>query len=141
MAVHTLGKISLHYVIMRHLMEHCYAPTSDDLATHFGVQRKEIASAMSALQEYHGVVLHPHCPEVWVIHPFSTAPTCFTVRYGERSWWGNCALCSLGIAALLGAEEFDQTRGTGVEVEDRPRLHVAPPPDVVIDERLKPGIG
>jgi hypothetical protein len=109
MAVHTLDKISLHYVIMRHLMQHCYAPTSDALATHFGVEREEVASAMSALQEYHGLVLHPHCPEVWVIHPFSTAPTCFTVRHGERSWWGNCAWCSLGIAALLG--------GNGVSIE------------------------
>jgi hypothetical protein len=109
MAVHTLDKISLHYVIMRHLMEHCYAPSSDALATYFGVEREEVASAMFGLQEYHGMVLHPHCPEVWVIHPFSTAPTCFTVRHGERSWWANCAWCSLGIAALLG--------GDGVSIE------------------------
>jgi Alkylmercury lyase len=31
------------------------------------------------------------------------------VRQGERSWWGNCAWCSLGIAALLG--------GNGVSIE------------------------
>jgi hypothetical protein len=105
----TLDKISLHYVIMHHFMEHCCAPTSDAVATYFGVEREEVASAMFALQEYHGVVLHPHCPEVWVIHPFSTAPTCFTVRHGERSWWANCAWCSLGIAALLD--------GNGVSIE------------------------
>jgi hypothetical protein len=28
MAAHTLDKISLHYVIMRHLLEHCYAPST-----------------------------------------------------------------------------------------------------------------
>jgi Alkylmercury lyase len=109
MASFPLDKISLHYVILRHLMEHCYAPTCDALEKFFGVQNQEIGSAMLALQEYHGVVLHPHCPEVWVIHPFSTAPTCFTVRYGERSWWAPCAWCSLGIAALLG--------GNGVSIE------------------------
>src|SRR3954451_24697696 len=89
--VRPLDKISLHYVILRYFMEHCHAPTCDALATHFGAERDEIASALFALQEYHGVVLHPHCPEVWVIHPFSTGPTCFTVRQGERSWWGNWA--------------------------------------------------
>ena len=102
MTSQALDKISLHSVIMHHLMEHCYAPTSDTLANYFGVEREELVSAMFALQDYHGVVLHPHCPEVWVVHPFSTSPTCFTVRYGERSWWGSCAWCSLGIAALLG---------------------------------------
>jgi Alkylmercury lyase len=109
MTTRALDKISLHHVIMHHFMEHCCAPTGDALATYFGVEREEIASAMFALQEYHGVVLHPHCPEVWVAHPFSTAPTCFTVRYGERRWWANCAWCSLGIAALLG--------GNGVSIE------------------------
>jgi hypothetical protein len=29
------------------------------------------------LQEYHGVVLHPNEPKIWVIHPFLLAPTNF----------------------------------------------------------------
>lgn len=89
---------------MRSLVDNGYAPTSDELAGHFGVGKRDIAAALSKLQEYHGVVLHPHCPEVWVSHPFSTAPTNFLVRKGERMWWGNCAWCSLGIAALLGGD-------------------------------------
>ena len=32
------------------------------------------------LQEYHGVVLHPNEPRVWVLHSFSLAPTSFYVR-------------------------------------------------------------
>jgi hypothetical protein len=67
--------------------------------------------ALQDLAAYHGVVLHPHAPEVWVAHPFSTAPTLFTVRHGARLWWGNCAWCSLGIAGLLG--------GNGVTIETR----------------------
>jgi len=105
MAHPALDKISLHHAIMHHFIQHCHAPSSDWLATYFGVAREQVASAMFALQEYHGVVLHPHCPEVWVAHPFSTGPTCFTVRHGERRWWGNCAWCSLGIAALLGGND------------------------------------
>jgi hypothetical protein len=104
-----LDKISLHHAILRSLMDTGYAPTRSALTHHFGTSAEEVDRALSALQEYHGVVLHPHTPEVWVAHPFSTAPTCFVVRYGDRLWWGNCAWCSLGIAALLG--------GDGVAIE------------------------
>jgi hypothetical protein len=106
-----LNKFSLHHVILRNLVDHGFAPTSETLSATFGVKREEVAEVLSALQDYHGVVLHPHRPEVWVIHPFSTAPTCFVVRQGERLWWGNCAWCSLGIAALLG--------GNGVSIDTR----------------------
>jgi hypothetical protein len=105
------NKFSLHHVILRNLMDHGFAPTSEDLAATFGVTPHQVAQMLSALQDYHGVVLHPHCPEVWVIHPFSNAPTCFVVRHGERLWWGNCAWCSLGIAALLG--------GNGISIDTR----------------------
>lgn len=104
-----LSKILLHHVIMRSLLDKGYAPRTEELAAHFGVPRKRVANALSELQDYHGVVLHPNSPEVWVIHPFSTAPTNFAVRLEERVWWGNCAWCSLGIAALLG--------GNGVRID------------------------
>jgi hypothetical protein len=104
-----LNNSSLHHVIIRSLLDHGYAPTSEELAAHFAVNQERIAAALSELQNYHGVVLHPHCPEIWVIHPFSTAPTNFVVSKGERIWWGNCAWCSLGIAALLG--------GNGIRID------------------------
>jgi hypothetical protein len=75
----------------------------------------EVTDAMEALKELHGVLLHPHQPEVWVIHPFSTAPTPFVVRKGERSWWGNCAWCSLGAAALLGGDGITIQTTLGAE--------------------------
>ena len=49
----------------------------------------EIEKGLNNLQEYHGVVLHPNKPEVWVIHPFSLAPTNFLVKSGKGIWWGN----------------------------------------------------
>ncbi len=100
----SLGR--LHHAIIRHLIDKGYAPTRDTLAAQFGVDRDEITHGLQRLQENHGVVLHPHRPEVWVIHPFSTAPTLFTVRKGNRSWWGNCAWCSLGVGALLGGDNI-----------------------------------
>lgn len=110
-----LDKISLHYVIMRHFADHGYAPTSSALAAIFEVHLEEVASTLLALQDYHGVVLHPHRPEVWVMHPFCTAPTNFSVRLGERQWWGNCAWCSLGIAALLGGDGIRIDSSLGAE--------------------------
>ncbi len=74
------------------------------LAEHFQRDAAEIVCALHALQDYHGVVLHPHNSEVWVIHPFATAPTNFLLRQGHREWWVNCAWCSLGAAALLGGD-------------------------------------
>jgi hypothetical protein len=59
--------------------------------------------------------LHPHTPEVWVAHPFSTAPTPFAVWHKGRIWWGNCAWCSLGIAALLGGNEVMIKSSLGAE--------------------------
>ena len=48
------------------------------------------------------MVLHPGTAEIWVIHPFSSAPTNFWVQSPRGRWWGNCAWCSMGIAALVG---------------------------------------
>lgn len=101
----------LHAAILQHIIEHGVAPKVAALSERFGVPEERMIAALHALAEYHGVVLHPHTPEVWVIHPFSLAPTNFLVRaavggaavggaaVGE--WWGNCAWCSLGAAALL----------------------------------------
>lgn len=78
-----------------------YAPTSEQLSETFGVSRSTVVESLGLLHEYHGVVLHPHNAEVWVIHPFSLAPTNFYVRSARGAWWGNCAWCPLGVAALL----------------------------------------
>jgi Alkylmercury lyase len=91
----------LHYTILRHIIEEGYAPGLNDLVTILKVDKAEVEKALYTLQDYHGVVLHPHKTEVWVIHPFSLAPTNFLVRSAKGEWWGNCAWCSLGIAALL----------------------------------------
>lgn len=112
-----LNKFSLHHAIMRHFVDCGFAPTTEALAITFGTNSEKLAQALCDLQDYHGVVLHPHCPEVWVIHPFSTAPTCFVVRNAERLWWANCAWCSLGIAALLGGNDISIGTKLGADGE------------------------
>src|SRR5688572_22573682 len=101
---------TLHYIILRHIIGHGFAPDVATLAQMLGSGNDEIVKGLNALQEYHGVVLHPNEPMVWVIHPFSLAPTNFLVKSKKGFWWGNCAWCSLGIAALLQEDVSITTR-------------------------------
>ncbi|UTW45432.1 alkylmercury lyase family protein [bacterium SCSIO 12696] len=86
---------------MKHIVDEGKAPEIATMAIDFGVSTGDMVQALKALQDYHGVVLHPVSSEVWVMHPFSTAPTNFWIKSDTESWWGNCAWCSLGAAALL----------------------------------------
>lgn len=94
----------LHATIGRYFVDHGTAPTVAQLGGLLGVEREVVSAALHALAGYHGVVLHPTTGEIWAMHPFSAAPTSFWVESQGRGWWGNCAWCSLGIAALLAAD-------------------------------------
>ncbi|HEX4066023.1 MAG TPA: organomercurial lyase [Acidobacteriaceae bacterium] len=59
-------------------------------------------SELQALAAIHGVVLHPHKPEPWVLHPFSLTPTLNFVETPHASWWAPCIWCGFGIAVLVG---------------------------------------
>ena len=107
----------LHYIILKTIVEQGFAPDNTELAAHFHTTEDRIVEALYSLQEYHGVVLHPNEPKVWVIHPFSLAPTNFYVRSEKGQWWGNCAWCSLGVAALLGGAV---TITTSIGAEGKP---------------------
>lgn len=96
-----LNNSSLHHQIIRHIVDNGRAPGIAELSKTFDVSESVLIAALRSLQEYHGVVLHPVSSEVWVMHPFSTAPTNFWIESETGGWWGNCAWCSLGAAALL----------------------------------------
>ena len=100
----------LHSAILRHIIDKGYAPDTTILARQLETTEQEIVDALYALQDYHGVVLHPNEARVWVIHPFSLAPTNFLVKSEKGQWWGNCAWCSLGVAALLKEDVTITTR-------------------------------
>ena len=113
---------TLHYTIIRHILDHGYAPGVGELGRMLGLPEEAAAAALKRLADDHGVVLHPHRPEIWAIHPFSLAPTGFWVRSGDRAWWGNCGWCSLGVAALV---DGDVTISTSFGAEGRPvDLHI-----------------
>ncbi len=106
----------LHHAILSDIVARGRAPKVADLARRYGVTDADLRAALRRLAEEHGIVLHPRDDEIWVAHPFSLAPTNFLVRHDRRSWWGNCAWCSLGIAALVSGTV---TITTTVGAEDR----------------------
>lgn len=91
----------LHSEILKYIIKYGFAPTVSAISELFTCSDEETKRSLVSLQEYHGVVLHPNEVKIWVIHPFSLAPTLFTVKSPRGIWWGNCAWCSLGVAALL----------------------------------------
>ncbi len=101
MTAQTLTHGLLHHHILQFIIDKGYAPNNAELSSLLDVSDEVIVDALYALQEYHGVVLHPNSTKIWVVHPFALAPTNFVVRTDAQSWWGNCAWCSLGVAALL----------------------------------------
>jgi len=127
-AMKPLTHASLHHAILQHFLDRGHAPTHARLIEMFDVDAATMTRALDELAAYHGVVLHPHAPEVWVAHPFSSTPTTFTVRQGDRRWWGNCASCSLGLAAMLG--------GSGVTIETKLGGEGAPVTIRVDDHRV-----
>ena len=101
--IKTIARSSrLHYELIRGLVDTGAIPTESALQKALNCSSSELRSTFQELADLHGVVLHPSSHDVWVIHPFSLAPTTFLVECGDRKWWGNCAWCSLGIAVLAG---------------------------------------
>lgn len=101
---------TLHEAIVSFFLERQRPPTVREVAARFGCDEAEAREGLRALAEYHGAVLHPHSDEIWVVHPFSAAPTTCVVRSGPRAWWGNCAWCSLGLVHLAGGTATIETR-------------------------------
>jgi len=89
---------------VKEIISNGYSPTIESLSKIFHRSEEDIIKCLKDLQEYHGVVLHPKTSEVWVIHPFSLSPTNFWVKSNQGQWWGNCAWCSLGIAAIINSD-------------------------------------
>ncbi len=106
-----------HTAIIRQLLATGRCPDRFELADELKTTEEEAVTRLLRLEETHGIVLHPHEPEPWVIHPFSTTPTLHWVDAGTRSWWGPCICCAMGIATL--ASGFVQIH-TRLDAESRP---------------------
>jgi hypothetical protein len=107
----------LHYEMVRGLLERGACPANRELAASLDLSAGALAETMAALAALHGVVLHPHVAEPWIVHPFSLTPTLNFVEAprardaaASRGWWAPCVWCAFGIAVLAGGEVAIHTR-------------------------------
>jgi hypothetical protein len=122
MAEHTDLDALVHHRILSHILDHGHAPDLPELAAALGSTDAAVEASLRRLAENHGLVLHPSSSRIWVIHPFALQPTPFWVSSARGAWWGNCAWCSLGIAALASG---DVTIATYLGAEqERIEIHV-----------------
>ncbi len=94
----------LHYELIRGLIDTGACPASADLSRRLNLPIAETEDLLRSLAEIHGIVLHPHTPAPWVIHPFSLTPTLNWIEGRNRSWWTPCIWCGLGLATLVGGD-------------------------------------
>jgi hypothetical protein len=107
----------VHHAFIDRLRQTGSAPSRHEVSAALAKPIKEIEDALCRLAESHGVVLHPHVCEPWVIHPFSLSPTATWVQQGDQGWWAPCIWCGCGIAALVGGNAVIHAR-LGGEIED-----------------------
>ena len=100
----------LHYELIHGLKESGACPTNSELADRMGMAPVELEELLRSLSAIHGVVLHPHACEPWIIHPFSLTPTINWIEGKWVSWWAPCVWCALGVATLVGGEVRVHTR-------------------------------
>lgn len=106
----------VHAIIVQQLLENGRPPQSRQVASLLKISPQDLAHRLDRLAEMHGLVLHPHASEPWVIHPFSTTPTLNYVEGEKHGWWAPCIWCAFGVAHLAGGRVRVHTR-LGAETE------------------------
>jgi hypothetical protein len=60
-----INKGFLHYIILKHIIDKGFAPGVNTLSQILNLGIGEVTEGLYALQEDHGVVLHPKEPKIW----------------------------------------------------------------------------
>jgi hypothetical protein len=100
----------LHFEVIHGLLNQGACPSNAELARLMHLAPADVEQLFRSLSEIHGVVLHPHVCEPWVVHPFSITPTLNWVEGRRRGWWAPCVWCAFGVATLAGGEVQIYTR-------------------------------
>ncbi|MBZ5618604.1 MAG: alkylmercury lyase family protein [Acidobacteriia bacterium] len=104
----TLSRV--HYELIRGLVERSACPANSELADRLGVSTGRVEELLGCLSDIHGVVLHPHICEPWIVHPFSVTPAINWIEGRRGGWWAPCVWCALGVAVVVGGEVRIHTR-------------------------------
>ena len=110
---HELLLSRVHHGLIQGLLELGACPKNSELARRLELPAVQVEELLRALSEIHGVVLHPHICEPWVVHPFSLTPTMHWIKGQRFDWWAPCVWCALGVAALVRGKTQIHTRYRG----------------------------
>ncbi|HLO33054.1 MAG TPA: organomercurial lyase [Anaerolineales bacterium] len=91
----------LRAFVYQHFAETTYPPLVNDVASHFALSHKEVASAYEELHQRHALFLKPGTHEILMANPFSGVETPFKVHANSKTYFANCAWDTLGIPAVL----------------------------------------
>lgn len=100
----------VHYELIRGLIDTGACPSMSDLSRSLDLSPDDTRALLADLASIHGVVLHPHVCEPWIIHPFSLTPTINWITNGRFSWWAPCVWCALGVCVIVGGDTRIHTR-------------------------------
>lgn len=130
----------LHYELVHGLLEDGACPSNAELARRMEIAENDVARLLRELEAIHGVVLHPHVCEPWIVHPFSLTPTIHFVERTGRGWWAPCVWCAMGVAALAGGNVCIHTRIAGETEPLAIRVHGGQPEpsDLVVHFPIPP---
>ena len=104
---------AVHYRLVRGIVENSSFPSNPELASRMDLPVTEIERLLRLLSGIHGVVLHPHVCEPWIVHPFSSTPTIHWIEGERGAWWAPCVWCAFGVAAVVGGRVRIHTRVGG----------------------------
>ncbi|MGA2131019.1 MAG: organomercurial lyase [Bryobacteraceae bacterium] len=102
-----------HFEMIHGLIEERACPSRAELCERMNVAPSEMSALLEDLAAIHGVVLHPHVVEPWIVHPFSLTPTLHWIQAERGGWWAPCVWCAFGVATLVGGEVTLHTRYGG----------------------------
>lgn len=124
-----------HHLLLRSTIDRGYPFRVAELARALSLDEPQTRESLARLAANHGVVLHPHGGEVWLVHPFSTTPTLFWVHTVTRGWWAPCIWCAFGVATLVAEAVGDVVVATTLGGEAEP-CRIACTPDRVEPREL-----
>lgn len=130
----------LHHQILTSLVRRGHAPSIEELAAELALPRADVEAGLRRLHDTHGLVLHPSSCEIWLAHPFSTAPTGVWVAAGARGWWAPCLWCAAGVVALAAPDATIYARFGGESREARIEVRGGAPvgEDIVVHFAIPP---
>ena len=88
----------------RLFIEQGRAPVAAEVARAISATPAAVEESFHRLHDAHLLVLAQGSDYIWMANPFSALPTAYSVKSGDRTFWGNCIWDALGIVAMLGSD-------------------------------------